>query len=394
MRTIRFIHCLVFLLLAWLGSSVHAAGATGAGPGRILFVVGSSKFHGSSQLPASISFGEVVHAWDVFHAAGYAVDFVSPDGGPVPILDSYVSEEVAGRLTDERIMGGLRNTARPAQIDPARYRSVYYVGGSNAIYGVPDDPLLQQHAMHIYERNGGVVSAVCHGTAGLVNLRLADGRHLVAGKRITGYPEEYEQQEAAYFKEFPFLIGKTVASRGGSFHVQQRDQSHVEVDGRVVTGQNYPSARKVAQAVVQVLAEPADRQPSADAARDHEHAAVDRVMQTTLRAFETGDAALIFQALRKDGVVLGYSKTAGKIRLESAEEWAKGFTGAPAADEARRKRGYRILDVTEHAALVKLTLDYPLWDGVDYLSLAKIDGEWKIVSKSWSGRRKASAPGG
>jgi len=222
-------------------------------PGRILFVLASSKVHGTSTLPASISFGEVVHAWDTFQAAGHAVDFVSPDGGPVPILDEYVSEEVASRLKDERIMSGLRNTARPAQIDPGRYRAVYYVGGSNALYGVPEHPILQRIAMQVYEGNGGVISAVCHGTAGIVNLQLADGRHLVAGKRITGYPEEHERQDAAYFKQFPFLIRKTVESRGGAFRALDGQRPHIEVDGRVVTGQNYASAQSVAQAVVELL---------------------------------------------------------------------------------------------------------------------------------------------
>lgn len=294
MSPTRFLRCLLPLLLAWLVSvpNVHAsatvaervvvdrvpssatagpAASAGTGPAvaqadtraaqaRILFVLSSSKVHGASTLPASISFGEVVHAWDRFHAAGYAVDFVSPDGGEVPMLDAYIGKEVADRLQDERIMRGLRNTAVPSQIDPARYRAVYYVGGSNAIYGVPEHPTLQRIAMHVYERNGGVVSAVCHGTAGLVNLKLADGRYLIAGKRVTGYPEEYEDQSAAYFKEFPFLIRKTAESRGASFLVQDRDQSHIQVDGRVVTGQNYPSAGKVAEAVIEVLRQLDDRQ--------------------------------------------------------------------------------------------------------------------------------------
>lgn len=221
--------------------------------GRILFILASSKVHGTSTLPASISFGEVVNAWDTFQAAGYSVDFVSPDGGAVPILDRYVSQDMEPRLKDEHIMSGLRNTARPAQVDPARYRAVYYVGGSNAIYGVPEHPVLQSIAMHVYERNGGVISAVCHGTAGIVNLKLSNGHDLVAGKRITGFPEEHEEQDAAYFKEFPFLIRKTIESRGGSFHALDRDQPHIEVDGRVVTGQNYPSAKQVAEAVVDIL---------------------------------------------------------------------------------------------------------------------------------------------
>jgi putative intracellular protease/amidase len=257
MRILRLFRGLVPLLIACLGSTACCPAAASEpavqSKGRVLFVLASSKVHGSSTLPASISFGEVVNAWDVFQAAGYAVDFVSPEGGAVPILDRYISDEVKDRIKDERIMAGLRNTATPAQIDAARYRSVYYVGGSNAIYGVPQDAGLQKIALHVYERNGGVVSAVCHGTAGIVNLKLADGSHLVKGKRITGFPEEHEQQGAAYFREFPFLIRKTVESHGGRFQVGARYQGHFEVDGRVVTGQDYSSATHVAKAVVDIL---------------------------------------------------------------------------------------------------------------------------------------------
>lgn len=224
-----------------------------ANPQRILFVVASSRVHGTSTLPASISFGEVVSAWDVFHNAGYAVDFVSPDGGAVPILDDYIGEGMAPRLKDERIMAGLRNTASPARIEPSRYHAVYYVGGSNAMYGVAENRELQHIAMHVYQHNGGVVSAVCHGTAGMVNLTLADGRNLMAGKRITGFPERHEDQQAAYFRQFPFLIGQTVTDRGGSFSAMDSEAPYIQVDGRVVTGQNYASAAPVAQAVVEVL---------------------------------------------------------------------------------------------------------------------------------------------
>ena len=297
MHTLCFIkYVLALLLSAWLGcvSSAHAAidGAgrlvaerplmhvvaeqagtlqstakadlqqpAGDSQGRILFILASSKVHGNSTIPASISFGEVVNAWDIFHAAGYAMDFVSPDGGDPPILDAYVSDDVEARLQDDRIMGGLRNTLTPAQIDARRYRAVYYVGGSNAMYGVAENPMLQDIAMQVYERNGGVVSAVCHGTAGIVNLKLANGQALVSGKRISGYPEEDEDQDAAYFKEFPFLIRKTVESRGGLFSAINSDDPYIAVDGRVVTGQNYASAKPVAEAVVEVLRKIAAQAP-------------------------------------------------------------------------------------------------------------------------------------
>lgn len=120
--------------------------------------------------------------------------------------------------------------------------------------------------------------------------------------------------------------------------------------------------------------------------------AVDHTMQKMMRAFETEDPRLILEVIRKDGVVLGYSPSQGRLVTETLEEWAKGFSGKPAADEAQRKRRYDIVDVTGDAAVVKLTLNYPAWDGLDYLALSKIDGRWMIVSKSWSGRRKPATP--
>ena len=231
MPTSRYLLSLLLLLFCNLTGGVCLADASseprGADQQRVLFIVSSSKVHGTSTLPASVSFGEVVHAWDTFHAAGYAVDFVSPDGGDVPILDAYVGDEVEARLEDARIMTGLRNTATPAQIDPARYRAVYYVGGSNAMYSVPENAALQRIALHVYERNGGVVSAVCHGTAGIVNLTLAGGQNLLAGKPIK--------------------------ARGGLFSAVDSEAPYIQTDGRVVTGQNYASAKPVAEAVVEIL---------------------------------------------------------------------------------------------------------------------------------------------
>ena len=221
--------------------------------GRVLFVLSSSKFHGNSTVPASISFGEVVHAWDTFHNAGYVIDFVSPAGGAVPIDPTVLGPRLIERLKDQRIMAGLTQTHTPDEVDASRYQAVYYVGGSNAMYQVVDDVHLQQISRHVYEKNGGVISAVCHGTAGIVRLKLSNGQYLLAGKRVTGYPEDYEDQSAAYFKHFPFLMRQTIEEHGGLFKAPDPEKPYIEVDGRLVTGQNYPSAPLVASAVVNIL---------------------------------------------------------------------------------------------------------------------------------------------
>lgn len=131
--------------------------------------------------------------------------------------------------------------------------------------------------------------------------------------------------------------------------------------------------------------------PTLATAQNSNRAAVEQTMQQLMRGFEAGDSALIFEAFRKDGIVVGHSATTGKLVTLTAEAWAEGFPGKPAADEDQRHRSYEILDVTDEVAMVKVRLDYPGWDGVDYLALLKIDGRWQIVSKSWGGKRKPAA---
>jgi hypothetical protein len=118
-----------------------------------------------------------------------------------------------------------------------------------------------------------------------------------------------------------------------------------------------------------------------------EYAAIDSAMQTMMQAFEQGSASTAFRVILKDTVVVGYSGKQQKVVSVSGEEWAKGFQPAP--DEDQRHRQYQILDITDTGAVVKVMLDYPLWLGVDYLAMTKINGQWRVVSKSWSGTLKA-----
>lgn len=221
---------------------------------RILFIVSNAHFHGDSKLPAGVSFSEIVKAFETFKVAGYTVDFVSPEGGAIPLSYINTSEAIHKKyLYNADFMYALEHTKAPAQIDPSKYQAVHYVGGSNAMYGVAENEALQRIAMAIYEDFNGIVSSVCHGTAGIVNLKTKDGEYLVKGKRISGYPEAYENQTRAYFKEFPLLIQKSIEAHGGQFFYSDRNTPHVEVDGRIVTGQNHLSSPLVAEKMVEIL---------------------------------------------------------------------------------------------------------------------------------------------
>lgn len=221
---------------------------------RILFIASSQRTHGETDIPAGVSFSEIVNAWKTFKDAGYTVDFVSPEGGALPL--SYVNARMDAHVQHmymPEFMYAIAHSKSPEQIQPGKYAAVHYLGGSNAMYGVAENQAIQNIAMEIYEQHGGIVSSVCHGTAGIVNLKTKDGKYLVDGKRISGYPESFEKQDSEWFKQFPFHIQKTIEAHGGTFKHGARNTAHIEVDGRVITGQNHLSSEGVAREIIRVL---------------------------------------------------------------------------------------------------------------------------------------------
>jgi len=221
---------------------------------RVLFIASSADFHGDSKLATGTSFSELVHAYDVFIKAGYQVDFVTPKGGQLPLAYINTSDPMHRKyIYDRDFMYALANTAKPEQIDASQYLAVHYVGGGNAMYQVAENKALQEISMQVYEQNQGIVSSVCHGTAGIVNLKLSNGEYLVSGKTISGYPIAFEKTDAAYYQEFPFEIETLIKQRGGAFKYGERNQSYVEIDGRVITGTNFQSSKAVAEVMVEMM---------------------------------------------------------------------------------------------------------------------------------------------
>ncbi len=193
--------------------------------------------------------GEAAEPWEVFRAAGYDVDLASVAGGEPPVDGR---DENDSTQNDFLATAGVTDTPKAADVDPERYDVILFAGGHGTMWDFPDDPDLARIARSVYER-GGVVAAVCHGPAALVNLTLSDGSRLVAGKRVAGFTNS-EEAAVGLTDEVPFLLADKLGEAGAQ-HVPAPDfTEHVVVDGRLVTGQNPQSARAVADAVVKLRA--------------------------------------------------------------------------------------------------------------------------------------------
>lgn len=86
----------------------------------------------------------------------------------------------------------LANSHKPSEINPNHYDCIYFAGGHGVVYDFLDNKELHHIARTIYEK-GGIVSSVCHGAVALINLKLSDGKNIVAGRKVTGFPNDEEK---------------------------------------------------------------------------------------------------------------------------------------------------------------------------------------------------------
>lgn len=241
---------ILFLLLVFIGLN----SASSYAQKKILFITSNQEFYGNTKIAAANHFEEIVIPYDIFIKAGFAVDFISPKGGAIPIGYINSSDSIQKKyLYDGRFMDKLEHTMKPGEIEAENYSAIFYSGGGAAMYGVAEDTTIQKIAREIYNKNG-VVSSICHGTAGMAFLKDEKGNSLYKGRKITGYPDKFENREMAYYKTFPFAIDSAIKKNDGNFVYSDKgnDQFYV-VDGRFVTGQDPSSASKVAHEIIKIL---------------------------------------------------------------------------------------------------------------------------------------------
>lgn len=238
---------------------------------KILMVLSSVSEIGDTGEQTGYNVAEAAHPWKVFKDSGHFVDFASIKGGQPPRDEVDSTDPIQVVFTqDETTRAGLYNTASVDVVDPDQYDAVYLVGGHGTMWDFPDSEGLQSLVASIYNA-GGVVGAVCHGPAGLVNVTLANGIHLVNGRRVAAFTND-EEIAAGKDKVIPFFLADKLAEQGATHVFADVFEEKVEVADRLVTGQNPASAAGVAKEMEKLLAEvihreKAEEQDEAEAVR-------------------------------------------------------------------------------------------------------------------------------
>ena len=221
---------------------------------KALIVVTSHDELGTTGRKTGWYLPEVTHSYFQLKKSGIEVDFMSPKGGKPPMDENSpdLSDEYNQKfLSDKTLMARMDSTFSPDTVDVEGYDAIIYAGGHGTMWDFPENEKLSEVAATIYER-GGVVAAICHGPAGLVNIRLSSGKYLVDGKKVATFTNS-EEDEAGLIGEVPFLLESKLRDRGAMIQLAPNWNENVAVDERLVTGQNPASASKVGAEVVKLL---------------------------------------------------------------------------------------------------------------------------------------------
>jgi hypothetical protein len=212
---------------------------------------------GVSDKPTGLWFEELATPYYAFLDTGASVTLASINGGPAPIDPRSVkakgeNEDSVDRfLGDVAASGALTDTLPLSAIDISEYDAVFLPGGHGTMWDLPESAELAALLGKAWA-DGKVVAAVCHGPAGLVNVKDETGAPLVNGRRVTGFSDS-EERAAGLDEAVPFLLETRLRELGGRYESVADFQPFAIADGRLVTGQNPASSALTAKLTLEAL---------------------------------------------------------------------------------------------------------------------------------------------
>lgn len=233
-------------------------------PRKVLMVIANPATSTTLDIPVGFWGAELTHAWFAFNEVGYEVTVASPDGGKCE-MDSWSDPRddskysfgdliTMGFINTPEYMRLIEETPALKDLDYDDYHALVIVGGQSPMFTFRDHEELKQAIKTFYEA-AKVTSALCHGTAALIDVKLSDGSYLIEGKTMTGFAnvEEAYADEYVGKQVMPWRIEDAAKGRGANYIQGGRFKPFAVRDGCLITGQQQYSGAEVAKLVVEAL---------------------------------------------------------------------------------------------------------------------------------------------
>ena len=218
---------------------------------KVLVIVSNAHAIGPHNRRTGNFLPEVAHPYAEFDRAKYQIDFASLTGD-APFLDALHLANDPDNLAFLVGTGwaSMQKGKKLSDVDVRPYDAIFIPGGLAPMVDMPDHALLKQVIQQTYERRA-VVGAVCHGPVSLLNVKLSTGAYLLAGKNVSSFTNEEEENYAK--ADVPFELETALTAQGAIFHKTAPWQAYSIADGNLVTGQNPASAKGVAEKMIELL---------------------------------------------------------------------------------------------------------------------------------------------
>lgn len=223
----------------------------------ILIVATGTRTYANGVLPTGLWLSELTHIYHRAKEQGCQITVATPKGGEIPVDPESLKPLTLDKISktywnDLEFRKMLYHAQSLAEVAEQQFDCVYLAGGHGSMYDFPDNVALKAILKAHYER-GKIVSAICHGICGLLNVELSDGQFLVADKKITGF-SWFEETFAQRKKVVPFDLEAALKARGADYRKAWIPMtSKVVVDGNLITGQNPFSSKEMAKVVLNHL---------------------------------------------------------------------------------------------------------------------------------------------
>ncbi len=223
---------------------------------NILMVLTSHDQLGHTDHKTGFWLEEFAAPYYVFLDAGAKITLVSPMGGQPPIDPNSAVPDAQTPATerfnqDTDAQKALAHTVKLSDVDADRFDAIFYPGGHGPLWDLAEDP----HSIKLIEHfaaQSKPIGAVCHAPAVFKQTKDSKGDPLVKGKAVTCFTNS-EEAAVQLTEVVPFLVEDMLKEQGGRFERAQDWQSHVVVDGVLVTGQNPASSDATAEALLALL---------------------------------------------------------------------------------------------------------------------------------------------
>jgi putative intracellular protease/amidase len=223
---------------------------------KILMVLTSHDQLGDTGKKTGFWLEEFAAPYYVLKDAGAAITLASPKGGQPPLDPKSDLPESLTELTkrfrkDKAAQAELADTKKLSDVSADDFDAVFYPGGHGPMWDMPDNKI-SIALIEAFVKADKPVGAVCHAPAAIVNVRGIDGEYLVKRKRVTGFSNA-EEEAVGLTAVVPFLLEDRLKERGGVYSKGADWAPYVQVDGKLVTGQNPSSSGLAAQELLKLL---------------------------------------------------------------------------------------------------------------------------------------------